>query len=499
MSKASRSGVIASKRPHRRLKILILHDNWDLTQTRRTSFNHAFCLLKYAPWNEYELQTFRQPVPPRLRRERFDAIILDTTFLCWRWALPHEQYLERLLSEYDFVGDSDAVKVALPQDEYDQTERLDDWFARWRINLIYSASYAHRDLFYPKASQYAEIVEALTGYIDDADIAMMQRLARPFKEREIDVGYRAKYLPAYFGRHGRLKAEIGERFLAAAQGRGLRLDILLGDAPHQVLRGDDWLKFLSNCRFTLGCESGSSLLDPRGEIRAACNAYLRRHPKSEFDEIEAACFPGQDMKRVFSAFSPRLFEAALAGACQVLVPGKYLGVLEPNQHYIPLAADFSNIGDVLDELRDWQRAERRVAACRSALIDDERFNYRGFAATLLQRIERRLNSHGAVRQLVSMPESSAEVAHELVALVVRTGANRAGDLMEIQARHDALVADMASSQRQLQKLHAIIARLVRAPARMVRARAERLRHLVPGSIRRHVSTPILSFVRRLMP
>jgi len=114
----------------------------------------------------------------------------------------------------------------------------------------------------------------------------------------------------------------------------------------KVLRGDDWLKFLSNCRFTLGCESGSSLLDPRGEIRAACNAYLRRHPKSEFDEIEAACFPGQDMKRVFSAFSPRLFEAALAGACQVLVPGKYLGVLEPDQHYIPLAADFSNIGDV---------------------------------------------------------------------------------------------------------------------------------------------------------
>jgi len=36
--------------------------------------------------------------------------------------------LSACLSEYDFVGDSDAVKVALPQDEYDQTERLDDWF-----------------------------------------------------------------------------------------------------------------------------------------------------------------------------------------------------------------------------------------------------------------------------------------------------------------------------------------------------------------------------------
>ena len=65
--------------------------------------------------------SFRRPVSPRLRREQFDAILLDTTFLCWRSVLPHEQNLGRLLSEYAFVGDSDAVKIALPQDEYDQT------------------------------------------------------------------------------------------------------------------------------------------------------------------------------------------------------------------------------------------------------------------------------------------------------------------------------------------------------------------------------------------
>ena len=69
-----------------------------------------------------------------------------------------------------------------------------------------------------------------------------------------------------------------------------------------------------------------------------------------FDEVEAACFPGRDMKRVYSAISPRVFEAALAEACQVLVPGHYLGILHANEHYIPLAADFSNIVQVLDEL-----------------------------------------------------------------------------------------------------------------------------------------------------
>ena len=482
----------------RRLKILILHDNWDLTQTRRTSFNHAFCLLKYAPWNEYELQTFRQPPPARLRREQFDAIVLDTTFLCWRWALPHQQYLERLLSEYGFVGDSKAVKIALPQDEYDQTARLDDWLASWRIDLIYSVCYAHRDVFYPKASLHAEIVESLTGYIDDADIATVQRFARPFADREIDVGYRAKNLPPYFGRFSRLKAEIGDRFLSAAQGSGLRLDISLGDAPHQVLLGDDWLKFLGNCRFTLGCESGSSLLDPRGEICAACSAYLREHRNAGFDEVEAACFPGQDMKRIYSAISPRLFEAALAGSCQVLAPGHYLGVLEPNEHYIPLAADFSNIAAVLNELRDWQRAEQRVAACREALLENDRYSYRGFAADLLQRIESRLDTRGTVTQFVAMPENAAETAHELAKQVVRMASNRASDVQEVQILSDALVMRAAGSASDLRNVQVMMQRLPRILRGMlrVRARVGRLLRRFPLSIRRLVPVPLLNLAKR---
>ena len=93
----------------RRYKILILHANDDLPRVRRTSFNHAFCLLKYAPWNTYELHSFGQPVTRRLRRERFDAILLDTTFLCWRWAVPREQYLGRILR-----GTMHSLRIATP-------------------------------------------------------------------------------------------------------------------------------------------------------------------------------------------------------------------------------------------------------------------------------------------------------------------------------------------------------------------------------------------------
>jgi hypothetical protein len=429
----------------RRLNILILHANDELSRVRRTSFNHAFCLLKYAPEHSYELHAFGWPITQRLRQQRFDAIILDTTFLCWRWALPRERTIDRILADYAFVADSDAVKIALPQDEYDHSAVLDDWLAAWRVDLVYSVCYAHRAVFYPKTAQRAEIVEGLTGFIDDADVAMLSRLERPFSERAIEVGYRARRLPPYFGRFGLLKTEIGERFLSACAGSDLKLDISLD--PGDALVGDDWLHFLADCRFTLGCESGSSLLDPTGAIRAACLAYSADHPEVGFAEVEAACFPGQDMQRVYSAISPRLFEAALADTCQILVPGDYLGVLNPDEHYIPLEADFSNIEMVKEELPDWPRAQQRATACRAALLGSERLTYRGFVRDLIARIERKQDE---VRRLPAdiMPvrisdisSGNAERMHRFTELAVRIAENGRGDAKETQDSNHRQIAE----------------------------------------------------------
>ncbi len=429
----------------RRLKILILHANDDLSRVRRTSFNHAFCLLKYAPWNSYELHAFGQPISRRLREERFDAILLDTTFLCWRWAAPREQYFNRLLRDYAFIAENDAVKIALPQDEYDHCALLDDWLTE---RLIYSVCYQGRSDFYPKASQTATIVEGLTGFIDDADIAMMRRLARPFEVREIDVGYRARNLPPYIGRYGRLKAKIGERFLEASRGTGLRLDISL-DAK-DTLSGDAWLRFLANCRFTLGCESGSSLLDPNGDIRRASAAYLATHPNADYDEVEAACFPGQDMIRIYSAISPRVFEAALAGTCPILVPASYLDILKADEHYISLAADGSNIEKVLEEMADWRRACQRAEACRAALLESDRLTYRGFVRELLDRIEQKLETRSTFNSMTPMhltdpPCSHAERIHQLAETTVRLALRAGSDLYELM---DTQIAIALASERQ---------------------------------------------------
>jgi hypothetical protein len=65
-------------------------------------------------------------------------------------------------------------------------------------------------------------------------------------------------------------------------------------------------------------KGGASLHDPRGLIHTKVQSYLARHPDATFDEIERKSFIGKDNKHELTAISPRLFESALAGTCQIL-------------------------------------------------------------------------------------------------------------------------------------------------------------------------------------
>ena len=82
-------------------------------------------------------------------------------------------------------------------------------------------------------------------------LVAMAIAAAPFAARRTDVFYRARNLPAYFGRHGQLKARLGVRCQEAARslserGRPLRLDV--STRPEDTLLGEDWLRALGGAR-----------------------------------------------------------------------------------------------------------------------------------------------------------------------------------------------------------------------------------------------------------
>jgi len=290
-----------------------------------------------------------------------------------------------MLDKFDWVKRQDAVKFAFPQDEYDHAHILDEWLDHWGVDAIYSVV-GHRDVLYPRCYERIPTHDGLTGYVDDEQIKSFEKFARPFAGRTVDVGYRARQLPAYFGRHGQQKSKLTDVFGPVARAKKMNADV--SNSPDAVLLDDDWLRFLGNSKFTLGSEGGSSVLDPRGEIQDCCRAMVEDTPNASFEEIEKACFPDTDCKYVFSAISPRLFEVAAAKSCQVLIEGEYLGVLQPGREYIAVKPDFSNVDQVLDCLADDDAACRMIEACYEKLIVTDRYRYSTHAKEVIARIEK---------------------------------------------------------------------------------------------------------------
>lgn len=362
-----------------RLNILVLHSLGDPGLAPRFLEKHVFSLQKNFPEHNYLYHDSALRIPEYVKQTRFDAILLDVTFLCVRWF--GEGRFRKHLADYAFVAEADAVKIAFPQDEYDCHQSLDDWMYDWKVDVVFSVIASGWDVLYPRYHRIGDIRLGYTGYIDEA---LLNWEPKAFGDRLIDIGYRARKLPPYFGRLGENKWTIGRDVAVRARDTGLRVDIELGDRA--TLMGDAWLNFIGDSKFTLGANSGSSLLDPTGSIQRSVRTYLASRADASFEEIEKSCFPGLDGKYRFTAISPRVLEAALLGSAQILVDGEYSGIVAPGEHFIPIRADASNFSEVLESMADRPTVDGMIRRCREAVLSVDALRYKNKARMILNLI-----------------------------------------------------------------------------------------------------------------
>lgn len=362
-----------------KLNILVLHRLGNPDLAPNFLRHHVFSLRRNFPDNNYIYHDISLPLPHFVRDTKFDAIILDVTFLCARW-LPTAVFTS-IKNEYDFVKYSDTVKIAFPQDEYDCNEILDDWIFDWSVDVVFSVISSCWDILYPKYHKAGCIKLGYTGYVDET---LLSFECKPFADRSIDIGYRARRLPPYFGRIGETKWTIGRDVELYGKKIGLNTDISLGDQG--TLYGNAWLDFINNCKFTLGANSGSSLLDPRGDIQQQVRVYLKNHPTASFEEVEEQCFKGLDQQYSFTAISPRILEAALLSSCQILVEGEYSGIIQPWEHYIPIRSDASNCSEVFAAMRDQGLVDRLIKNCKEVILDSKDLRYKNMASQIIETI-----------------------------------------------------------------------------------------------------------------
>jgi hypothetical protein len=362
-----------------RLSILVLHSLGDPAYAPAFLNHHVFALQRNFPEHDYLYHDATLPLPDYVAVQDFDAIVLDVSFLTARWA--SLDFLQARKDAYAFVRESAAVKVAFPQDEYDCNVLLDDWMCEWNVDVVFSVIASGWDVLYPRYHKQGNIRLGYTGYIDES---LIDRPTKPFQQRTIDIGYRARKLPPYFGRVGQAKWTIGRDVALLARNTGLNVDIELGDQG--TLFGDAWLSFIDNSKFTLGANSGSSLLDPTGEIQRHVRTYLAANPEATFEDVEAACFVGQEGLYSFTAISPRVLEAALLDSAQILVDGEYSGIVKPGEHYIPIREDASNFEEVRAAMSDTAEVVRMVRRCRETILSVDALRYRNKAKMTLELI-----------------------------------------------------------------------------------------------------------------
>jgi hypothetical protein len=222
----------------------------------------------------------------------------------------------------------------------------------------------------------------LTGYLDNKRISECAHFLDPRRHRNTTVGYRALTKPvSWWGRHGYLKERIARVFERALSINNIDFDI--STETKDAKEGQSWLAFMGDCKYTLGVESGTSILDCSGNVKVATEAYILDHPNAKFEDIEAACFPNFDGKFEGYMIAPRHLEACLTGTCQILTEGFYNGILKPNIHYIPVAKDFSNIEQVIENIKNDNLRVEIINNAYRDIVKSGKYNMSIFSSTVI--------------------------------------------------------------------------------------------------------------------
>jgi len=342
---------------------------------------HLLSFHKYSGHRCFYLNLAVQRVPRYFYYIPFDLIVYDWFFLGVRW---NREVARKGLNRARALKSIEAVKIALPQDECNNSDWLCNFINEFKIDIVFSvASDSQWPVIYSNVDfKKTKFFRVLPGYIEETIPARIASMAQEISERSIDIGYRTGYFPA-FGRQGLLKSQLAETFQRKAEQYGVVADI--SSQAKDFLAGDDWYRFLLRCKYTLGVESGASLLDRDGCIWESSLEYLEHHPEASFQEVEAACFPRLDGNLELYAISPRHLEACATRTCQILIEGDYNGILKAGEHYIELKRDFSNVDQLMELVRqDTLRTEITERAHRD-IVESGQYTYRSFVQYVLER------------------------------------------------------------------------------------------------------------------
>lgn len=367
-----------------KLKILVVFSH-KVTPMRATLRDMLYCFGKYSDARVFYLNLALGYVPWYLRKVSFDIIIFPTLFLNSHWNPRRFLKLQRRIA---FLQNADVVKIALPQDEFHNPRALCKFINEFGVEHVFSVQPEHewKNVYREVDFSKVQFHRVLTAYLDDDVLNKITRWKSNLTKRDIAIGYRSlgntQKNFAWFGRHGLLKVTIADRAQEVALKNGIECDISY--QLKDIINGDKWYWFLLRCKYVLGIEGGTSILDWDGSLFKKTGKFVKQYPDADFEEIEQNCFPGLDGTFRGFAISPRHLEACATETCQILTEGEYNGILKPNIHYIELKKDFSNIGSVMDQVMSDDKREEITKRAYEDVVASGKYTYADFTKFVIE-------------------------------------------------------------------------------------------------------------------
>jgi len=284
--------------------------------------------------------------PELISQCQFDGFVLDTTLLRRRW---NEELLSDTLQRLNRIDFDKANVIAIPHDECSSSNALNEILIAANCTHVFScATIKDQDIIYPSPRAFG-ITEILTCYISPRLRKVAARPVKPLERREILISYRANLAHRPLGWAGWIKERIGRKFAEYCDKSGIVHNIKIG-SEYRLL-GNDWIKLLAKSRAVLGCESGGTVLDSDGLLSEKLYNFDQKELAKFYDNPQAE-FSGQYQAIQLLTLSARHLEAACTATPQALISGSYNNILKPNDHYVPVNRDLSNIEETVLRLQN---------------------------------------------------------------------------------------------------------------------------------------------------
>jgi hypothetical protein len=351
---------------------------------RATLRDHLYSFREYAGCHVSYFNASAAQLPSSFGSYPFSRIIFHNLFLSDRWTFGNLDFFNNvLLKHVEPLRKSSVPKTLLTQDEWYHSDAINRFIRDFGISDVFSVAPPGEwpKIFDTVDRKKVNLHYVMTGYIAENLVPTIERLKKEIQERTIFMGYRAYKATPWMGKHGFLKTRIAEVFKNACEERNKTCDI--STRREDTIYGDNWYRFLLKCRFVPGVEGGATILDKDGSIWNRGTKYVKEHPDADFDEVEKNCFPGRDGEIKFFAISPRHLECCATSTCQVLVEGSYNGILQPDIHYIPVKADFSNLDEVFTKMENKDYCEGLVRNAYKDVVESGLYTYRAFVLQVL--------------------------------------------------------------------------------------------------------------------